>query len=102
MRLLLELEGYHVTLVASLSQALQHVQQGHRVDLLIGEYHLSDGETGTQVIDALREILGISLRAVLTTGDTSSAIKQLPRDPYLRITNKPINAEELLRVLLAA
>lgn len=39
------------------------------------------------------------------TGDTSSAIKQLPRDPYLRITSKPIKAEELLtliRALLAA
>ncbi|MGO9515006.1 MAG: ATP-binding protein [Steroidobacteraceae bacterium] len=98
--LLLELEGYHVAPVASLSQALQHVEQGHRVDLLITDYHLS-GETGTQVIDALRGILGISLRAVLTTGDTSSAIKQLPRDPYLRITSKPIKAEELLQLLRA-
>ena len=59
------------------------------------DYHLSDGETGTQVIATLREILGISLEAVLTAGDTSSAIKQLPRDPYLRITSKPIRAEEL-------
>jgi two-component system, sensor histidine kinase len=103
--LLLELEGYHVTPVASLTEALQHVQKGHRVDLLISDYHLSDGETGTQVIAALREILGISLRAVLTTGDTSSAIKQLPRDPHLRITSKPVNADELLtllRALLAA
>jgi two-component system, sensor histidine kinase len=99
--LLLELEGYHVTPVASLSEAVQHVQQSHRVDLLISDYHLGDGETGTQVIAALREILGISLRAVLTTGDTSSAIKQLPRDPYLRITSKPINAEELLQLLRA-
>jgi len=103
--LLLELEGYHVTPVASLSEALQHIQKGHGVDLLITDYHLSDAETGTQVIATLREILGISLKAVLTTGDTSSAIKQLPRDPYLRITSKPIQAEELLtmlRALLAA
>ncbi len=103
--LLLELEGYHVTPVASLSEELQHIQKGHGVDLLITDYHLSDAETGTQVIATLREILGISLKAVLTTGDTSSAIKQLPRDPYLRITSKPIQAEELLtmlRALLAA
>jgi PAS domain S-box-containing protein len=99
--LLLELEGYHVTPVASLSEALQHVRQGGGVDLLISDYHLGDGETGTQVIAALREILGISLKAVLTTGDTSSAIKQLPRDPYLRITSKPIKAEELLTLLRA-
>jgi two-component system, sensor histidine kinase len=97
--LLLDLEGYHVTPVASLQEALQHVQTGHGVDLLISDYHLNDGETGTQVIATLREILGASLRAVLTTGDTSSAIKQLPRDPYLRITSKPIKAEELLTLL---
>ncbi len=105
MCLLLELEGYHVTSVATLSEALQHVQQGHGVDLLISDYHLKDGETGTQVIAALREILGISLRAVITTGDTSSAIKRLPRDPHLRFASKPIKAEELLtllRALLAA
>jgi hypothetical protein len=39
------------------------------------------------------------------TGDTSSAIKDLPRDPYLRVASKPIEAGELLtllRALLAA
>jgi hypothetical protein len=41
------------------------------------------------------------LKAVLTTGDTSSAIKQLPRDPYLRITSKPIKSEEWLALLRA-
>jgi CheY-like chemotaxis protein len=99
--LLLDLEGYHVTPVASLSEARQHAQQGHKIDLLITDYHLNNGETGTQVIATLREILGISLKAVLTTGDTSSAIKQLPRDPYLRITSKPIKADELLTLLHA-
>jgi two-component system, sensor histidine kinase len=103
--LLLELEGYRVTSVTSLSEALQHVNQGHGVDLLISDYHLNHGETGSQVIATLREVLGISLRAILTTGDTSTAIKHLPRDPYLRITSKPVKAEELLallRSLLAA
>jgi PAS domain S-box-containing protein len=103
--LLLELEGYDVTAVASLAEALQHVHNGLSVDLLISDYHLNGGETGMQVIATLREMLGISLKAVLMTGDTTSAIKRLPRDPYLRITSKPINAEKLLtllRALLAA
>jgi PAS domain S-box-containing protein len=99
--MLLELEGYHVTPVGSLAEALNHVQQGHGVDLLITDYHLRDGETGTQVITALRGILGISLKVVLSTGDTSSIIKQLPRDPHLRITSKPIKSDELLTLLRA-
>lgn len=105
MCLLLELDGYRVTPVASLAEALQHAREGGGVDLLVSDYHLSNGETGTQVIAALREALGVSLPSVLTTGDTSSAIKHLLCDPHLRITNKPIQAEHLLtllRELLAA
>jgi PAS domain S-box-containing protein len=104
-RMLLKVEGYRVTAVASLSEAVQHVRDGNDVDLLVSDYHLSDGETGIQVIAALRELLGESLKAVLATGDTSSAIQDLPRDPLLRIASKPIKAEELLtllRALLAA
>jgi two-component system, sensor histidine kinase len=97
--MLLELDGYHVTPVASLAEALQHVREDNRVDLLVSDYHLGDGETGTQVIEALREHLGTSLPSVLTTGDTSSAIKHLTRDPHLRITSKPIQAEELLALI---
>jgi CheY-like chemotaxis protein len=66
---------------------------------------LSDGELGTQVIASLRESLTGPVKAVLMTGDTSSAIKDLSSDPYVRVVSKPINAEELLtllRVLLAA
>jgi CheY-like chemotaxis protein len=60
---------------------------------------LNHGETGTQVIAALRAEFGESLRAVLTTGDTSTAIKQLPRDAHLRVLSKPINPDELLASL---
>ena len=45
--------------------------------------------------------LGNSLRAVITTGDTSSAIRQLPRDPHLRFASKPVRADELLALLRA-
>jgi PAS domain S-box-containing protein len=99
--LLLKLEGYQVTPVASLAEALEHVETGHPVDLLISDYHLSGDETGVQVITALRKILGNTLKAVLATGDTSSAIQQLPRDPALRITSKPIRSEDLLELLRA-
>jgi two-component system, sensor histidine kinase len=98
-RLLLKVEGYDVTAVASLGQALQHARNDANLDVLVTDYHLSMGETGTRVITALRESLGAHLKAVLITGDTSSAIKQLPRDPCLRVASKPVIAEELLTLL---
>lgn len=104
-RMLLKGEGYGVTAVASLAEALRHVRAGNGVDLLISDYHLADGETGTQVVAAIREFLAVPVKSVITTGDTSTAIKELPRDPLLRIASKPIRAEELLtllRALLAA
>jgi PAS domain S-box-containing protein len=98
-RLLLKVEGYQVLPVASLAEALQKVREVDGVDLLVTDYHLRDGETGIQVITALRETLGTRLKAVLITGDTSTAIKELPSDPNLRIASKPIKAEELLGIL---
>src|SRR6185437_13175567 len=104
-RLLLAVEGYQVTGVATLAEALRHATGGNEIDLLVTDYHLANGETGTAVISALRESLGTHLKAVLVTGDTSTAVKELPRDPYMRIASKPVQADELLtlmRALLAA
>lgn len=68
-------------------------------------YHLANGETGTAVIAALRAVLRRDLKAVLITGDTSAAVKDLVCDPLMRIASKPVRGDELLalkRGLLAA
>jgi len=104
-RMLLKVEGYQVTSVASLQEAVQSARDGSGIELLVTDYHLNNGETGTQVIHALRDALGVPLKAVLITGDTSSAIRNLPVDTHLKICSKPVKAEELLtllRALLAA
>jgi two-component system, sensor histidine kinase len=98
-RMLLNVEGYRVRAVASLAEALRSVQEEAAPDLLITDYHLRDGELGTEVIAALRENLHAEVRAVLVTGDTSNVVKHLPNDPRLRIVSKPIDAEQLLAVL---
>jgi two-component system, sensor histidine kinase len=103
--MLLRVEGYSVTAVESLAEALQHVREKSHVDMLVTDYHLNDGELGTEVINALRAASPLPLKAVIMTGDTSTAVADLPRDPYLRVASKPIIADELLtllRALLAA
>src|SRR5581483_12473193 len=81
-RLLLKVEGYQVVAVATLEEALQRAREAEGIDLLVTDYHLADGETGVQVIAEVRDTLKIQVKSVLITGDTSSAIKDLPRDPY--------------------
>jgi two-component system, sensor histidine kinase len=98
-RMLLKAEGYAVTAVASLAEAVEQAQQVAGTDLIVTDYHLRDGETGIQVIAAVRSRLGAEVNAVLITGDTSTAVRELPAEPHLRIVSKPIRAEELLEVL---
>jgi CheY-like chemotaxis protein len=98
-RMLLKVEGYRVTTAASLSEALQKARENADLDLLITDYHLAGGETGTEVISSVRDILGADLRTVLITGDTSSAVRELRHDDRVRMTSKPINADELLSLL---
>jgi CheY-like chemotaxis protein len=98
-RMLLSVEGFRVSAVATLSEALRCAREEGAPDLLITDYHLRDGELGTEVIAALCENLRTKVKAVLVTGDTSRVVKAMPNDPHLRIASKPINAEELLAVL---
>jgi two-component system, sensor histidine kinase len=98
-RLLLSVEGYSVTVVSSLAEAQQAVSEGGKIDLLITDYHLRDGETGLTVIAALRQILGPQLKALLITGDTSSVVRKISQDSSLRIVSKPVNADEMLGLL---
>ena len=98
-RLLLATEGYEVMTAASLAEALQKLRESRGTDLLVTDFHLADGETGLDVIASLREQLGATLKAVLLTGDTSSAVKALAHDPHLRIVSKPVQAETFLEVV---
>ena len=98
-RLLLKVAGYRVLTATNVAEARSLARQHPTLDLLVTDYHLSNDETGSHVISALRADLGQQLTAVLITGDTSSALKELQRDERLRLARKPIHAEELLSLL---
>jgi len=98
-RMLLKVEGYRVIAVSTLTEALLATRENPGFDLLVTDYHLANGETGIQVIARLRETRSVPLRAVLITGDTSSAIKEMTSDSDLRIASKPVKADELLSIL---
>jgi two-component system CheB/CheR fusion protein len=100
-RMLLKIEGFRVSLASSLAEAVARAGEHPDIDVLISDYHLGNGETGTDVIASVRGILGPRLGAVLVTGDTSSAIKELRHDERVRTTSKPIRAEELLALTRA-
>jgi signal transduction histidine kinase/CheY-like chemotaxis protein len=98
-RLLLELEGFQVIATANREEALERAREHPDIDLLVSDYHLKEDQTGLDVITAVREVLARNLPAILVTGDTSSAIRKLPRDSSLRLASKPIDADELLTLI---
>lgn len=98
-RLLLELEGYQVIAATNREQALEHARAHPDIDLLVSDYHLKEDQTGLDVITAVRETLARNVPAILVTGDTSTAIRKLPRDASLRLASKPIDADELLTLI---
>ena len=98
--MLLRVEGYRVTAVASLPDALEAAARA-APDLLVTDYHLANGALGTEVIAALHERVRPHLKAILLTGDTSALIKEMRADSDLRILSKPVDAEELLRLVAA-
>jgi PAS domain S-box-containing protein len=98
-RMLLAVEGYRVSLAASLAEAQAKAREHADIALIVTDYHLADQQTGLQVIASIREILRTPTNAVLVTGDTSSVVRQLLPDAHLRLAAKPINAEELLTLL---
>jgi len=98
-RLLLKVEGYRVLTAGSLAEVRERAAEQPQIDLLVTDYHLSHSETGTQVIAELRNLLGRAVKAILITGDTSSAVRDLERDEHLCLASKPINPDELLALM---
>ena len=96
--MLLRVEGYRVTAVASLSDALRAVAT-EVPELLIADYHLAEGELGTEVIAAVRQRVRPGLKSIVLTGDTSAEIKEMHADPNSTFLSKPVDAEQLLRLL---
>jgi two-component system CheB/CheR fusion protein len=99
-RMLLAVEGFRVTTASSLAEAVGQAAKHSDIQLLVTDYHLTNEETGVQVIAAVRRQLAADLKAVLITGDTSSAMRKIEHDGrLLRMTSKPIHADELLGLL---
>jgi PAS domain S-box-containing protein len=100
-RMFLKGEGYRVTTAATREEALARLQENPDIALLVSDFHLGEGVLGTEVIAAARSHLGGDFKAILITGDTSSAITGLRGDAHLRVASKPINADELLGMIQA-
>ena len=95
-------------LLVTVERALEHKLQNEENSSLRRALSTMSGgsspifqSTAMQNVVRTVERVAPSDRAILITGDTSTAIKELPLDPNLRVASKPIRAEELLSLMRA-
>jgi signal transduction histidine kinase/ActR/RegA family two-component response regulator len=101
MRLLLQQWGCSVLAVTSAREAIDQLNvNGCIPDLLISDYHLHDGETGIDVIDALGVEFNTIIPALLITGDTSPEQLVRTQRSGLTVLHKPLSDDELRAALV--
>ena len=70
-----------------------------RLDVLIVDYDLGAGMTGTEVAEDLARLLGHAVPTVMLTGDPANAEVPWLADAPVWVARKPLSAETLLAAL---
>lgn len=100
MRQLLEGWGCEVLIAESAGKALKQLAFSDSVpDIMISDYRLADQQNGVDAVAAIRECVEFELPAIIITGDTSPACLKQVKDAGLQLLHKPVNADELYRVM---
>lgn len=79
--------------------ALRHTAQQGIPDVIISDYRLRDGDTGMDVIRAVRAAAGRPVAACLTSGNTEPELIQRARDEGLTLLHKPVRPAKLRSLL---
>ena len=99
---LLEQWGCHAMAFGGLGEALAaHDREPFEIDALVADLRLRAGESGIEVIAALRRRFG-PVHAVLVTGDTDPARLIESRASGLPVLHKPVSAQVLRAALFPA
>ena len=90
--------GYQV-LAAATTEALLSGLDQRPPDIVVSDYRLNAGETGIDVITAVRKQYGAELPAILITGDTDPDLLRSMTDRGIVVLHKPLDLETLQAAL---
>jgi len=93
--LLLELEGYDVSIASSENEALERASS-QSPDLIVSDYQLRGGETGVRVVKAVRDRVRDVVPVIFVTGDTAKAAIMDAKIANATLLNKPVRADDLV------
>ncbi|WP_431015532.1 MASE1 domain-containing protein [Bradyrhizobium pachyrhizi] len=92
--------GYFVLTAGSDEAALIRLAECHqRPDLIISDYHLAGGKTGTRVIEEVSAVFGSSIPAILVSGDTTAEPLRDAKERGYVLLHKPVDPMRLRAVM---
>jgi signal transduction histidine kinase/CheY-like chemotaxis protein len=101
------MEQLLVTLGATVSTArdrgalLQQIATGEPPDIVLADYHLNDGDTGINVMLALRRGGAHDVPCIIISADDGDSIRDRAREAGFRFLPKPVDANRLRALVLA-
>lgn len=100
--MLLRSAGFETREAGSGEQALAQAEALRgRLDVLIVDYHLGNGITGTEVAEDFAKLLGHAVPTVILTGDPANAEVPWLADAPVWMARKPLLPDTLLAALPA-
>ncbi|MEM1286974.1 MAG: PAS domain-containing hybrid sensor histidine kinase/response regulator [Pseudomonadota bacterium] len=75
---------------------------GAAPNILLADFHLDDGATGTAAVEELRRKFGQELPAILITADRAASTKQLADENGILVLHKPVKPAALRGMLVHA
>lgn len=98
--MLMRSAGYETREAVSGEQALAQAEQLRgRLDVLIVDYHLGNGLTGTEVAEDFARLLGHAVPTLILTGDPANAEVPWLTNAPVWMARKPLAPETLLAAL---
>jgi CheY-like chemotaxis protein len=79
-------------------EALAHITQGIRPDVVVSDYRLPGGN-GIEVVRRVRQICGEEVPAILLTGDTSGPEIKAAALAHCVVMRKPVDADRLVKMI---
>ena len=100
--MLLRVAGFETREAASGEQALLQLESMRgKLDVLIVDYHLGNGMTGTEVAEEVARLSGHAVPTIILTGDPANAEIPWLSDAPVWLARKPLMPETLLAALPA-
>jgi CheY-like chemotaxis protein len=94
--------GFRVIAAQTWHEAISYLtESGGRPDLIVCDYQLSEGATGVEAIEALRNAFALEIPALIISGDASSLPLRVETHACY-LLHKPVDAETIRGVLAKA